>query len=58
MIENIKIPLPIDKKGNIDLEKQNEIMLKYNTLMKIKRNLNEQLEKIFNVEINFNITWL
>lgn len=56
MIENIKVPLPIDKKGNIDLEKQNEIMLKYNTLMKIKKNLNEQLEKILNAEINFNIT--
>lgn len=56
MIEDIKIPLPVDKKGNIDLEKQNEIMLKYNTLMKIKGNLNEQLEKILNAEINFNLT--
>ena len=30
-------------------------MLKYDILMKIKRNLNEQLEKILNVEINFNL---
>lgn len=56
MIENIKIPLPMDKKGNIDLDKQNEIIFKYDTLMKIKKNLNEQLEKILNAEINFNIT--
>ena len=55
MIEDLEIPLPTDKKGNIDLEKQNEIMLKYDILMKIKRNLNEQLEKILNVEINFNL---
>lgn len=48
---NINIDFPITSNGEIDIKKQEEIVGKYNVLKKVQQSLNEQLEKISNIEI-------
>lgn len=55
MIEilNIKIPIPLHDNGEIDIEKQNLIVKKYNNITEIKKKLNEEIEKVLNIDIRF-----
>jgi len=56
MIENIEIFLPTDKNGNIDIEKQKEVIDRYNVIQEIKKQVREYREEIqeINVEIKGN----
>ncbi|MDR1877682.1 MAG: N-6 DNA methylase [Flavobacteriaceae bacterium] len=52
-IENIGIPIPIDKAGNFDLEAQTLYVEKYKKIESLKKNISEELDKILEVHINF-----
>jgi len=48
---NISVNIPLDDNGNFDIHKQREIVKKYSTIEKIKKNIIGELEKIKNVVI-------
>ena len=52
-MSKVKISIPIDKNGNIDIEKQKEVIDRYNVIQEIKKQIKEYREKIqeINVEI-------
>jgi len=51
MIVNIEIYLPIDDNRNIDIEKQQEIIDRYNVIQEIKNQVSEYREKIQEIKI-------
>ena len=53
MKQNIKIKIPVDKSNNFDYKKQIEIANKYKKIESIKNNINEELNKILNVNIAY-----
>jgi type I restriction enzyme M protein len=52
-IKPIEIPIPINKKGEFDLKAQQEIAEKYRKIEQIKKNISEELDKIANIEIDY-----
>jgi len=51
MIENIEIKLPVDEFGNFDIEKQNEIVEKYQIIKETKKKVTEYKEKILDITV-------
>jgi len=49
---NVKIKIPIDDKGNFDLDKQKELSEKYNKFSVLKNNIREIYEEIKNVRVS------
>ncbi len=53
MIENIAISFPIDKNNEPDFKSQIKIAEKYNKIEEIKKNIEEELDRILKIEIRF-----
>lgn len=53
IVKEIKLPIPVDNFGNIDLEAQNEIASKYIKIESIKKSILNELNKILETEIDF-----
>lgn len=53
LIKKTSISIPIDKEGNFDLEKQNEIVKKYEIVERRKKEIGEKLDYINEVEVDF-----
>ena len=53
-LANIVVRVPIDEDGNYDLNKQQEIALKYQNIIKIKKDLLDKMQQILNVQIELN----
>lgn len=53
MIENIEIKIPVDKFDNIDLHIQKDIVKKYKNIEEIKKHLNDKIEEVLSIQINF-----
>lgn len=55
MIKNLKIevPIPIKVDSTFDLEKQNEVVSKYETIEKIKKSINENTNVLLESKIKF-----
>lgn len=51
--ENIQIPIPVDSKGEIDLEKQKEIAEKYQKIEIVKKSVSDELDKVLEIQIDF-----
>jgi type I restriction-modification system DNA methylase subunit len=51
MINDIEIPIPVDKNGDPDLSAQKEIAEKYQKIEQIKKGTSEKLDKILNTVI-------
>lgn len=49
----IEIPIPINSKGEFDLEAQKEIAEKYRKIERIKKSISAELDKIANIEIDY-----
>lgn len=49
---NIKVPIPIDKKGELDLIKEREIAEKYRIIEMIKQNISYQVVYMIDVVID------
>ena len=52
-IRSIKIPIPIDKNGEFDLQAQKEIAEKYKQVENIKTSIVTELDKIDKMEVSF-----
>lgn len=54
MVKNIKekIPIPIDEKGNFDIQKQKEISKKYRKIKEIKEKLVLEIDNLINTNIS------
>lgn len=52
-IENIAIPIPIDKAGNFDMKAQTLYAEKYKKIASIKKSISEELDKILETHIVF-----
>jgi len=52
-IQDIKIPIPINSKGEFDLKTQKEIAEKHRKIEQIKKSISEELDKIANIEIDY-----
>jgi type I restriction enzyme M protein len=52
MIKNIEIKIPIDKNGNYDLQIQKKIAEKYKKIEGIKKAINIELDKIYEIKID------
>lgn len=52
-IKPIEIPIPINSKGEFDLDKQKEIAEKYRKVEEIKKAISAELEKISSIELDF-----
>lgn len=50
---DIQIPIPVDSRGEIDLEKQKEIAEKYQKIEIVKRSISDELDKILETQIDF-----
>lgn len=55
IIKNIHIKIPIDAKGDFDIQKQKEIAQRYKKVLEIKRNIKKELEKIENIKIDIGL---
>lgn len=53
LVKEIKIPIPVNKKLEIDLDTQIHISKEFLIVEQIKKNINEELEKILNAEIDY-----
>lgn len=51
-IQDLEISIPIDKKGDIDTEKQKQLALKFKRLEEIKNSITDELNKISSTEID------
>ena len=51
-IRKVKVSIPIDKNGNFDLEKQEQIAEKYKNIENIKSAINSELDKLSKTEID------
>ena len=49
---NIQVPIPINDKGEYDLDKQQELAQKYATIETIKQNLYNQVKELVSITIN------
>lgn len=54
MLENISIPVPVDKEKKIDLSRQKMMAEQAIGLEVLRSNINEQLNKILEIEIEYN----
>jgi len=52
-IKNIELEIPVNKQGEYDLMKQQEIAEEYERLEHIRRQLSESWEEVLGVEIDF-----
>ena len=52
-IKNIKIEIPINDNGNYDIEKQKEIVKKYEIVEEKKRELKEKLDYFKDIQVDF-----
>jgi hypothetical protein len=52
-IKPIEILIPINSKGEFDLEAQKEIAEKYRKIEQIKKSISAELDKIANIEIDY-----
>ena len=52
-VEKLSIPIPINSKGEFDLEAQKEIAEKYRKIEQIKKSISAELDKIANIEIDY-----
>jgi len=52
-IEKISIKIPIDKKGEFDLDKQKELAGKYKLIEQVKNELKKELNKIIDTSVEF-----
>ncbi len=52
-IKPIEIPIPINSKGEFDLEAQKEIAEKYRKIEQIKKSISAELDKIATIEIDY-----
>jgi len=50
-MSKVKISIPIDENGNIDAEKQKEVIDRYNAIQEIKKQVKEYREKIQEISI-------
>ena len=61
-MSKVKISIPIDINGNIDIEKQKEIIDRYNAIQEIKKQVKEYREKIKEIKVeikeNYNFSTL
>jgi len=53
ILKTVKIPIPINSKGEFDLSAQKQIAEKYRKIEQIRRNILSELDKIADVEIDF-----
>ena len=53
MLEKIKISMPVNISGNIDVERQNIIALQYQKIEDIKSAIKDELNKIKQIEIDY-----
>lgn len=53
IVKNLSIPIPINTKGEFDLEAQKEIAEKYRKIEQIKKSITAELDKIANIEIDY-----
>ena len=51
-IRGIKVPIPVNTKGEFDLSAQKEIATKYHKIEQIKKHISEELDKITEVKID------
>ena len=52
-MKNLSILIPINTKGEFDLEAQKEIAEKYRKIEQIKKSISAELDKIANIEIDY-----
>lgn len=52
-VEKLSIPIPINSKGEFDLEAQKEIAEKYRKIEQIKKSISAELDKIATIEIDY-----
>jgi len=52
-IQDVEIPIPINSKGEFDLEAQQEIAEKYRKIEQIKKSISAELDKIVHIDIDF-----
>lgn len=57
-IKNIEFEIPVDENGNYDIEKQKEIVKKYEIVEEKKKELKEKLEYFKDVQVDFMATEL
>lgn len=57
-IKNIRFEIPVDENGNYDIEKQKEIVKKYEIVDEKKKELKEKLEYFKDVQVDFMATEL
>jgi restriction endonuclease S subunit len=50
-MSKVKISIPIDENGNIDIEKQKEVIDRYNAVQEIKKRVKEYREKIKEIRV-------
>ncbi len=50
-MSKVKISIPVDKDGNIDIEKQKEVIDRYNAIQEIKKQVREYREKIKKIKV-------
>lgn len=55
-IKNIKFEIPVDENGNYDIEKQKEIVKKYEIVEEKKKELKEKLDYFKDVQVDFMAT--
>jgi type I restriction-modification system DNA methylase subunit len=55
MVKDIEFSLPIDTNGNIDIEKQNEIVKKYEYISELKKKIYEYKKRIEELNIDISI---
>lgn len=53
MIKDIQLPMPIDKDGNLDLEKQNMIASEYKTIEQIRTLMRKKLLEVLTANISY-----
>lgn len=53
IIDRIKINIPINSKGEYDLQKQKEIALRYKKIDEIKKTISNKIDSLCSVEIKF-----
>ncbi len=55
-VKKIKVKIPVDENGNYDIEKQQEIVKKYEIVEEKKKELKEKLEYFKDVQVDFMAT--
>lgn len=55
-VRNLYVKLPIDEEGNIDIDKQKEIVDGYMTIQTLRQNVSQKIEKMKELLENINVT--